>query len=207
MPTMRRFLRPVLITVVVTGLAAVFLGGGSKVDLDKVLDLPASSDRVPELMQRIRSFSRVVTRGGKRLLEVSAQEASYFRGDRAVVVVEPRLSFYDQGEPVGSLAGAQGRLYLDGNEVESVEMSGEVRLSLEQFTLETERLTYERAREIIISPGPTTISSDEMTLAGTGMTFDLRAGTLRLDGDVRMRISHDPTTAVRTVGPAPETRP
>ncbi len=180
--------------MVLVAVAALLLRSGPTAGLDSVIDLPLDADRIPELMQRIRSFSRVVTRDGKRLLEVSAEEASYFRGDRAVVVREPRISFYDEGRPVGSLGGDSGRLYLDGNEIESVEMSGNVRLELEQFTLETERLSYERARELILSPGPTVISSAEMSLSGNGMAFDLEARTLRLDADVRMRIAHTPTT-------------
>ncbi len=189
----RRLLRPALLGVVIIGIAALFLRSVPEAGLDRILDLPAS-ERLPELMQRVRSFNRVVTRGGKRLLEVSAQEASYFRGDRAVAVVEPRIAFYDEGQPVGSLQGNTGKLYLDGNEIRLIEMDGGVRLKFEQFTLETERLSYERDREIIISTGPTSISSAEINLSGTDMAFDLQARTLRLDADVRMRIAHDPTT-------------
>ena len=146
----RRLLRPALLGMTIIGIAALFLRSGPGAGLDRALDLPASG-RLPELMQRVRSFNRVVTRGGKRLLEVSAQEASYFRGDRAVAVVEPRIAFYDEGQPVGSLQGNTGKLYLDGNELRSVEMDGGVRLKLEQFTLSSPAVA---GNQIFIRAGP-----------------------------------------------------
>ena len=190
---MRSRLRALLIGLAVAGLALLAFSSVDRVPLDTMLEFSGQAEeRIPDLVQRLRRFHRVVTRHGERLLEVSATEASYYRDDRAVVVVEPKLVFYDQGVRIGTLSGQHGRLYLEGHEVETVELEGEVELALAQFTLRTERLDYERSRELLIAPQHAVISSPEIELSGSGLAFDLVTRALRLDSEVRMRLIHAP---------------
>jgi len=188
-------LRAVFAATVVAGLALVAWRGLERVPLGSVLELSEPAvERIPELLQRIRSFHRVVTRHGEKLLEVSAAEASYFRDDRAVVVREPRLIFFDKGERAGMLSALEGRLYFDGHEVEAVELAGGARLSLDRFSLEAEELAYERSRGVIVASGAAVISSPELSLAGNGLTLDLAARRLGLASGVHMILKHAPST-------------
>jgi LPS export ABC transporter protein LptC len=185
----RLYLRALFVAIVAVSIPALFLRSGSRVSLDTMLDVSGFRDKaLPELLQRIRDFHRVVTRNGERLLEVSAKEASYFKGARGVEIVAPRLVFYDAGEKAGWISGERGRVYLDGNDVESVEMSGNVELKLAQFEVSAETLVYERKNDLITAPGHAVIRSPELVLSGHGLTLDIHSKTLRVDAQVDMTL-------------------
>ena len=128
---------------------------------------------LPELLQRIRNFHRVITREGKKVLEVSASEASYFKNDKAVEVIAPKVVFYEGGERIGEVSAAKGRLYLDGTEVQSVEVTGEVLFELGRMRVRTDNLTYDRASGHIKARGLARVEAAELDLAGTDMTVDM----------------------------------
>lgn len=185
----RQHLRILLVGALLIGAPLFFYKSSERVSLDTVLDLSRLTGKaLPDLLQRIRGFHRVVTRDGKKLLEVSAKEAAYFRDDTAVQILEPRLVFFDEGEQVGSIAGDRGRLVLDGNDVDNVQLTGAVRLVLTQFEIRAENITYERKRDLIIATGAALVQSDEVVLKGASMTFDLAAKSLTVDRSVDMTL-------------------
>ena len=49
---------------------------------------------------------RLITREGLKVLEVSASEASYFKNDKAIQIIEPKVVFYEGGERVGEVSSA-----------------------------------------------------------------------------------------------------
>jgi len=185
----RKHLRALLLTIVAAGFVLAFVGRAHRHSLDHVVDVDRlRGDALPELLQRIRDFRRIVTRNGEKLLEVSASEAAYFRDDTSVVITKPNLIFYSDGEKVGSIAGDRGRLMMDGNSVEAVELTGDVHLSLVQFEIDAADLTYERATNTVMTEGPATVRSPEVELSGTGMVFDLERKTLQIDANVKMNL-------------------
>ena len=185
----RLHLRIVLLGVLLIGAPLYFYQNSERTSLGAVLDLSRlHGEALPDLLQRIRDFHRVVTRDGKKLLEVSAKEAAYFRDDTAVQIIEPKLVFFDEGEEVGSIAGQRGRLVLDGNDVDNVQLTGSVRLVLTQFEIRAENITYERKRDVIIATGAALVQSDEVVLKGANMTFDLAAKSLTVNESVDMTL-------------------
>ncbi len=185
----RRVLRALLLAIVVIGVPAVYLRGGSRVSLDDLIEVARfRASALPELVQRIRDFHRVVTRNGEKLLELSAKEARYFRDETAVEIIEPRIVFFDEGRAVGEIAGTRGRVVLSGNDVTAVSMHGNVRFRLADFVVETGELTYDRPGQRIVARGPSVIRSPELTLRGAGITVDLRERTLVVEEDVDMAL-------------------
>ncbi len=185
----RRLVRALLLALVVIGVPAVYLRSGSRVALQDLIDVARfRATALPELVQRIRDFHRVVTRNGEKLLELSAKEARYFRDETAVEIIEPQIVFFDKGEPVGEISGTRGRIVLNGNDVVAVSMHGSVRFRLADFVVETGELTYDRRSERIVARGPSAIRSPELTLRGAGITVDLRAQTLVVEEDVDMAL-------------------
>ncbi len=132
-----------------------------------------ASQALPELLQRIRNFHRVITREGRKVLEVSASEASYFKNDKAIEIVAPKVVFYEGGERVGEVSATRGRLFLDGTDVQSVEVSGEVLFELGRLRLMTDNLTYDKASSHINARGVARVSAAELDLTGTDMTVDM----------------------------------
>jgi len=185
----RIYLRTLFVVIVAVSIPALFMRSGGRVSLDNVLDVSRFRDKaLPELLQRIRDFHRVVTRNGERVLEVSAKEASYFKGERGVEIVEPKLVFYDDGEKAGWISGRRGRVYLDGNDVDSVELNGGVELKLSEFEVSAETLVYQRRENLITAPGHAVIRSPELVLSGQGLTLDLHSRKLRVDAEVDMTL-------------------
>ena len=185
----RRIVRAVLISVVGIGVPAVFLRSGGRVALDDLIEVGRLSSRaLPGLLQRIRSFHRVVTRDGKKLLEVSAKEARYYSDETTIEIIEPKIVFFDDGQPVGEISGASGRAALDGNDITSIVMHGGVRFRLAQFTLETDELAYDRLPTRRSPASRASRTSPCFALRRSAVTVDLRARTLRLDANGAMSL-------------------
>lgn len=185
----RLYVRLVFVAAIAAGIALIFLNTAPRVDLDKVLDISRlQPEQLPELLQRIRDFHRIVTRDGEKLLEVSAKEASYFRDEKAIEIVEPSLIFYNDGERVGAISGGRGYLLMDGNEVESVEFSDDVEFQLSKFVVRAEHIEYTRADDRIVTVGATEVESPEIELKGRNLTFNLSTKSLNVDAEVDMML-------------------
>jgi LPS export ABC transporter protein LptC len=185
----RRGWRILLATVLVVAVAALGLLVSRRANLPELLE-PSflATEALPELLQRIRNFHRVITREGRKVLEVSASEASYFKNDKAIEIVDPKVVFYEAGERVGEVAAAKGRLYLDGTEVQSVEVSGSVYFEIGRMSVATERLVYDRSTNRITAPGEARVEAAELRLTGTGLTVNMLERSAVIGSGVRMTL-------------------
>jgi LPS export ABC transporter protein LptC len=178
----------VLVLALLVGIAIVVRSGREQ-RLGDVFDVPGLGEQViPELLQRIRDFHRVVTRRGEKILEISAKEASYYRDRAAIEILEPRLVFFHQGERVGSIAAGKGTLVLDNTELASADLVGDVHLTLTKFEISADSMRYDRPQEQIQARGLTKVVSPEIELDGRDMLFDLRAQKLTVGAGVAMRL-------------------
>ena len=170
----RRGWRILLAVVLVAAIAGLGVSVSRRASVSELVEKSfLATDALPELLQRIRNFHRVITREGRKVLEVSAREASYFKNDKAIEVIAPKVVFYEGGERVGEVSAAKGRLYLEGTEVQSVEVTGEVLFELGRLRVRTEKLTYDRASSLINAHGVARIEAAELDLVGTDMTVDM----------------------------------
>jgi len=195
----RQIPRVLLIAVGAIALAFGIMRLAADVSVENVLEVASLRDEaLPDLLQRIRDFHRVVTRNGQKLLEVSADEASYFRDTAAIAIVRPTLTFFDDGEEVGEIVGARARLILDGSQVVSVALEGAVRLAFVGFEIQADEVFYDRAGKLITAFGPATLSSSEFEVHGTGLEVDLGAETLRVASKVVMIVHRGSRSSHRT---------
>lgn len=185
----RRAWRYLLGAALVLVLVGLGLSLGRRAVVDKVLD-PSflASEALPQLLQRIRNFHRVITREGRKVLEVSAKEASYFKNDKAVEIVEPRVIFYEGGERAGEVSAERGRLYLDGTEVLAVEVTGKVLFELGRMKVTAENLSYDPEGGQIAVRGEARVDAAEMALSGTDMVVDVVKRTLVIGSNVKMTL-------------------
>ena len=154
-----------------------------------------SDEALPDLLQRLRDFHRVVTRNGEKVLEVSAKEASYFRDTAAVEIVEPTVLFFEHGQRVGEISGGRGSLVLDDGQVSSVEVTDGVRLAFVNFDIRADSAFYDRVAKVVVTHGRASLRSDQFEVTGTGMTVDLGAQTLRIADGVDMSFFRTPHPA------------
>ena len=185
----RRAWRILLGAALVLVLGALALTFGRRAAVREVLD-PSflASEALPQLLQRIRNFHRVITREGRKVLEVSAKEASYFKNDKAVEIVEPRVVFYEGGERAGEVSADRGRLYLEGTEVLAVEVTGRVLFELGRLRLTAENLSYDQASGHLFVRGEAVVEAAEMVLSGADLTVDMLRRSVVIASNVHMTL-------------------
>ncbi len=143
-------------------------------------------DFLPQVAQRIQNFRRVKMDGDKKVWEVAAREAQYFEEERQVVVDEPEVRFFvkdDQG--VVSVKGKQGKILLDGREMDRVDLEGGIELRFRDYLVKTERAFYQRADDAVVSPGAVVVTGDGLSLSGDRMTVEMESQRVRVEGKVR----------------------
>jgi len=161
------------------GLVARHLWNQRKGDLAR-----QALDLLPEVAQRIRDFHRVKVDNGRKVWEVSASEAQYYEDEEMVVVKEPTVSFYLEDGRVVALRGNEGKVYLGGRDLQSVEMIGDIDVQLGEYALRAEKATYDRRSDAIVAPGEVEISGDSFDVRGEQMEVSVGSQTLKLSGGV-----------------------
>jgi LPS export ABC transporter protein LptC len=185
----RRAWRYLIAAVLVTALGALAFGVSRRSSIPEILQPSFLATRaLPELLQRIRNFHRVITREGRKVLEVSAREASYFKNDKAIEILEPRVIFYEGGERAGEVSADKGRLYLDGTDVQSVEVSGRVFFEIGRLRVRTENLVYDQASGNITAAGQANVEAAELSLTGTGLVVNMLERTVVIGSGVKMTL-------------------
>jgi LPS export ABC transporter protein LptC len=147
---------------------------------------------LPQVAQRIQNFRRVKMEKGRTVWEITAKEAQYFEQDDQIVVVEPRVTFYlkDQ-DRAAHLAGAEGRISLDGHDVKMITLRGTVAIQLDDLHLATEEATYDHGRDLITAPGEVTLRGRTIDVQGLGMEVDVTPQHVRLLKNVRTTVHRD----------------
>jgi LPS export ABC transporter protein LptC len=201
----RRAWRYLIAALLVAALGALAFGVSRRSSIPEILQPSFLATRaLPELLQRIRNFHRVITREGKKVLEVSAREASYFKNDKAIEILEPRVIFYEGGERVGEVSADKGRLYLEGTDVQSVEVSGQVFFEIGRLRVRTGKLVYDQSSGNISAAGEVHVEAAELTLAGTGLVVNMLERSVVISSGVKMTLHPKaPGPAAQAPGTAP----
>ncbi len=201
----RRGWRYLIATVLALALGALAFGVSRRTSIPEILQ-PSflATQALPELLQRIRNFHRVITREGRKVLEVSAREASYFKNDKAIEILEPKVIFYEAGERAGEVSAEKGRLYLDGTDVLSVEVSGNVLFEIGRLRVTTDNLTYDRETDHIVAKGEAHVEAAELTLTGTGLAVNMLERSVVIGSGVKMTLHPKAAGAAAQDAAAPE---
>jgi LPS export ABC transporter protein LptC len=145
----------------------------------------AQLDFLPEAAQRIQNFRRVKMEGDRKAWEIAAREAQYFEDDQQVKVEGPEVSFFLKGDQgVVSIRGDEGKLFLDGRDMDRAELQGGIEVRFKDYLVKTDRAIYERASDTVISPAAVMITGNGLALSGGRMTVEMEAQRLHLDGTV-----------------------
>ena len=202
---MRRYWPYALTFVALAAIATgLFYRSGREPRIRDLFDVPKlGEEALPELLQRIRNFHRVVTRKGEKILEISASEASYFRDSSAVEIKAPSLVFFHEGERVGSIEADRGSIVIEDTELKSADLEGNVRLVLTKFAISADAMRYDRPAERIQAEGHTVVKAPDLELRGRDMLFDLRGHQLTVQSGVSMELRRP----AKASAPAPVSPP
>jgi len=145
-------------------------------------------DFIPGVAQHIRDFHRVKMQDGRKVWEVSAQDAQYFDDEQTVVVRAATLELYlNDGRTVG-LKGDEARIRLNGREISQVDLDGAIQMTLADYTVRTDHATYDHSLQHISAPGVVEISGRALELRGDRMDVDVQSQRLTLRQHVAMRL-------------------
>lgn len=150
------------------------------------------ADFLPQVAQRIQNFRRVKVENGRMVWQITAKDARFFERDNQIVVIEPEMTFFMKEDGrAAHLAGAEGRITLDGREVKALTLRGHVAVRLDDLQLETDEATYERERDLITAPGVVTIHGRTLDVRGRRMEVDVGPQHVRLLEDVQTTVHSD----------------
>ena len=185
----RSAMRTRLRWLVVALLVAVLAAGGWLLQRDFAARRRAEHARpivdvLPNVAQRIQDFHRVKVDNGRKVWEVSAREAQYIEADQVVVVEVPVVQvFLEDGRTV-ALRGQSGKVFLDGKELQRVELVGDIEVQLGEYTMRTDAARYESERGVIVAPGRVQITGSGFQLQGESMEVNVDAQRLLLSKQV-----------------------
>jgi LPS export ABC transporter protein LptC len=186
---MRKQLRRTVVAVVILLLLMVCALVGRSLWQQRRADIVQKGlEFLPGVSQHIQDFHRVKLLDGRKVWEVSARDAQYFEEDKTVVVQDAMMELYlEDGRNVG-LKGEQGRILLDGRDVTTVALNGDIEVSLADYLVRTAQATYDHGRNQISAPGPVEIIGRALHLRGDSMEVDVGAQRVRLEHHITMRI-------------------
>lgn len=143
-------------------------------------------DFLPQVAQRIQNFRRVKMDGDRKVWEVAAREAQYFEDDHQIVVDEPEVNFFVKDDSgVVSVKGKQGKILIDGREMDRVDLDGGIELRFRDYLVKTDRAFYQRADDSVVSPGAVQVTGNGISLSGEHMTVEMESQKVRFEGKVR----------------------
>jgi LPS export ABC transporter protein LptC len=143
-------------------------------------------DFLPEAAQRIQNFRRVKMDGDRKAWEIAAREAQYFEEDQQVKVEGPEVSFFLKSDPaVVSIRGDQGKLFLNGRDMDRAELQGGIQVRFKDYLVTSDRAVYEHASDTVVSPGAVRITGNGLVVSGARMTVQMEAQRLHLEGAVQ----------------------
>lgn len=147
----------------------------------------AALDVMPDVAQRIQNFHRLKVEDGRKVWEISAREAQYREGEGTVSVSEPLVAlFLEDGREV-SLRGTSGTVFLQGRELDRVEVEGAIAVRLGEYTVSTDRAEYEAGRDVVVAPGMVRIQGGGLDMQGARM--EVLVGAQRLTLAERVQVT------------------
>jgi len=149
-------------------------------------EAPAPTDLEPDVTQRIKEFRRVKVKDGRKEWELTAQQAEFFTEQGEVAITGPKLAFYGgEGRDV-EVKGREGRVFLTNGDVNRIELSGGIDVTVGQYFVQTDSATYFQNINSIAAAGEVRLKGSDIALTGQAMLLEL--------GSQRVLFRHGVTT-------------
>jgi len=188
---MRKFRRAVL-------LLAVFLSLGGIAY--KVFETVSSGQReirknplkalnyLPESALHIKDFRRSKVENGRKVWEVSGEEADYYKDQKEAVIKRPRFTYYDRNGVAAETAGEVARMFLGDNELEKLQIEGGIQVKYQDYILKSAEAIYLPGQQRILLPKRTTVVGGGFEVEGSSMEVELESRIIRLLERVKTKI-------------------
>ena len=184
-----------ILSVISISLGAVIYKVAETLWLQKVMEFQEDPikilDLVPQAALQLKDFRRSKVEEGRKVWEITGDEAVYLKADREAVITSPRLVFFNQNEENVEVRGDVGHIYFNESKMDRLELRGEVEIYYQGFILKTNEIVYYQNKNQVISKGKVAMKGKGLDLEGVGAEISLNDSRLRLRDKVRTKIRPD----------------
>jgi LPS export ABC transporter protein LptC len=173
---------------------SIWLMKGAEIKKDPL----ALLDYVPEAALHVKEFHRTKVEDGRKVWEVSGDEAHYLKADREAVIRRPKVVFYNKKGETLEARGDEARLFFAEREIEKLTLQGDIEVSFQGFVFHTEEILYMSQSNSVVSPGKVSLKGEGLDLEGIGMEMDLTSEKIRFLQKVRTRIEPEKLEKIRS---------
>ncbi len=190
----RRGIKAVLVIAILGSIGAVAYKVSEHLWLMKAREIqknPAKVlDYLPQAAVHVKDFRRSQIEKGRKVWEVTGEEASYVKEKGEAIIKKPRFVFYQKGGETLEATGNEARLFLtdEQREMEKLQLTGKVQVHYQGYVLYTEEIVYLKAKDHVILPGKVTVQGEGLELEGVGMEIALQDEKMRLLQKVKTKL-------------------
>ncbi len=130
----------------------------------------------------ISKVYQTATRDGIKEWSLEAKSAYYINATKQANLHDVIVTFFLKDEGKVYLTADQGILKTDSNDIE---VTGNVVVQNETYSLKTKKLNYEHTKRIIFSKVPVEIVGDSLNLTADSMSFDLNTNRILFEGRIK----------------------
>jgi LPS export ABC transporter protein LptC len=183
-PTKLKILLLATIVIALSAVIAIYIQFRSETNVVK----PKVESDEPDAMLSVNKIQQTATRDGKKEWSLEASSGHYLDETRQLLLKEVKVTFFlkDQNEII--LLADEGTLSTDTS---NIEVSGNVILKNDEYSLLTENLNYVHDQRVLYSKAPVRISGASAELAAKSLSFELDTKRLTLDGGVATTIDEN----------------
>jgi LPS export ABC transporter protein LptC len=183
-PTKLKILLLATIVIALSAVIAIYIQFRSETNVVK----PEVESDEPDAMLSVNKIQQTATRDGKKEWSLEASSGHYLDETRQLLLKEVKVTFFlkDQNEII--LLADEGTLSTDTS---NIEVSGNVILKNDEYSLLTENLNYVHDQRVLYSKAPVRISGASAELAAKSLSFELDTKRLTLDGGVATTIDEN----------------
>ena len=129
----------------------------------------------------IKKFHHTATKNGDKQWFLEADSASFFADKNMARLTDISVTFYLKNDQNVYLRANNGQLNTKTNDMT---ISGNVVVTMPQYTLKTESLNYHHHSHIININSPVKITGSSITLTADTMSYKMKSGILKCIGNV-----------------------
>lgn len=185
----------IILSIISISLGSVVYKIAETLWLQKVMEFQENPikilDLVPQPALQLKEFRRSKVEEGRKVWEITGDEAVYLKADREAVVTSPRLVFYNENNENVEVRGDVGHIYFNEKTMDRLELRGEVEIYYQGFILKTKEIVYHQDINQVISKGKVAMTGKGLDLEGVGAEISLQHSRLRLRNKVKTKIRPD----------------
>jgi LPS export ABC transporter protein LptC len=146
------------------------------------VDKPAAAETAPGASMALANVRQTAIKDGIKEWHLEAAAATLQEAEHKMILTQPRVEFYLQSGDILTLTAQKGILDTETNDIE---VSGQVVMRHQDYTLMGEAFAYNHDRHALVSQAPVEIRGKRFNLTAQQMRVDLDTQQTELAGDVK----------------------